>query len=268
MGAGGIRFRHDARQRGALVVLRAPLPAVRVAGMRSPLGLLLVVRRDGLLWVAGILLWILPLLFFGPSNDLVMRASIPALLVLALASADVLAAPAEAMRRKVFWPIVVVLVLGVPTAATEITRAIVEPAWKPDLDEEPDRSVGAIVSVTLCRWTQGRPDAGLAEARRRTCPSSVSGSPGIHRRGSAVKAVILAGGVGSRLMEETAARPKPMVEIGGKPILWHIMKIYSALRHQRLRDLPRVSRVPDQGVLRELRAAPVGRDDRPDGQQS
>jgi glucose-1-phosphate cytidylyltransferase len=42
-----------------------------------------------------------------------------------------------------------------------------------------------------------------------------------------VKAVILAGGVGSRLMEETAARPKPMVEIGGKPILWHIMKIYS-----------------------------------------
>ena len=42
-----------------------------------------------------------------------------------------------------------------------------------------------------------------------------------------MKAVILAGGVGSRLMEETAARPKPMVEIGGKPILWHIMKIYA-----------------------------------------
>jgi len=43
-----------------------------------------------------------------------------------------------------------------------------------------------------------------------------------------VKAVILAGGVGSRLSEETAVRPKPMVEIGGKPILWHIMKIYAA----------------------------------------
>jgi glucose-1-phosphate cytidylyltransferase len=43
-----------------------------------------------------------------------------------------------------------------------------------------------------------------------------------------VKAVILAGGFGSRLSEETAARPKPMVEIGGRPILWHIMKIYSA----------------------------------------
>jgi len=42
------------------------------------------------------------------------------------------------------------------------------------------------------------------------------------------KAVILAGGYGTRLMEETESRPKPMVEIGGKPILWHIMKSYSA----------------------------------------
>src|ERR1700730_10943888 len=43
-----------------------------------------------------------------------------------------------------------------------------------------------------------------------------------------MKTVILAGGFGSRLSEETAVRPKPMVEIGGKPILWHIMKIYAA----------------------------------------
>ena len=43
-----------------------------------------------------------------------------------------------------------------------------------------------------------------------------------------MKAVILAGGVGSRISEESAVRPKPMVEIGGRPILWHIMKIYSA----------------------------------------
>lgn len=43
-----------------------------------------------------------------------------------------------------------------------------------------------------------------------------------------MKAVILAGGLGTRLSEETGSRPKPMVEIGGKPILWHIMKIYSA----------------------------------------
>jgi glucose-1-phosphate cytidylyltransferase len=43
-----------------------------------------------------------------------------------------------------------------------------------------------------------------------------------------MKAVILAGGLGTRLSEETSIRPKPMVEIGGKPILWHIMKTYSA----------------------------------------
>ena len=43
-----------------------------------------------------------------------------------------------------------------------------------------------------------------------------------------MKAVILAGGFGSRLSEETTLKPKPMVEIGGKPILWHIMKIYSS----------------------------------------
>ena len=43
-----------------------------------------------------------------------------------------------------------------------------------------------------------------------------------------MKAVILAGGVGTRISEETTTRPKPMVEIGGKPILWHIMKTYSA----------------------------------------
>jgi glucose-1-phosphate cytidylyltransferase len=43
-----------------------------------------------------------------------------------------------------------------------------------------------------------------------------------------MKAVILAGGLGTRLSEETTLRPKPMVEIGGKPILWHILKSYSA----------------------------------------
>lgn len=43
-----------------------------------------------------------------------------------------------------------------------------------------------------------------------------------------MKAVLLAGGLGTRISEETLTRPKPMVEIGGKPILWHIMKMYSA----------------------------------------
>ena len=43
-----------------------------------------------------------------------------------------------------------------------------------------------------------------------------------------MKAVILAGGLGTRLAEETHLKPKPMVEIGGRPIIWHIMKYYSA----------------------------------------
>ncbi len=43
-----------------------------------------------------------------------------------------------------------------------------------------------------------------------------------------MKAVILAGGLGTRISEETHLRPKPMIEVGGKPILWHIMKMYSA----------------------------------------
>lgn len=45
---------------------------------------------------------------------------------------------------------------------------------------------------------------------------------------SPIKAVILAGGLGTRISEETHLKPKPMVEIGGRPILWHILKIYSA----------------------------------------
>ena len=43
-----------------------------------------------------------------------------------------------------------------------------------------------------------------------------------------MKCVILAGGLGTRISEESVARPKPMIEVGGKPILWHIMKLYSA----------------------------------------
>jgi len=43
-----------------------------------------------------------------------------------------------------------------------------------------------------------------------------------------MQVVILAGGLGTRLSEETTVRPKPLVEIGGRPVLWHIMKIYAA----------------------------------------
>jgi len=42
-----------------------------------------------------------------------------------------------------------------------------------------------------------------------------------------MKVVLLAGGLGTRLSEETELRPKPIIEIGGHPIIWHIMKIYS-----------------------------------------
>jgi glucose-1-phosphate cytidylyltransferase len=48
-----------------------------------------------------------------------------------------------------------------------------------------------------------------------------------------MKVVIFCGGLGTRLREETEYRPKPLVEIGGKPILWHIMKIYA---HYNIRE--------------------------------
>jgi glucose-1-phosphate cytidylyltransferase len=51
---------------------------------------------------------------------------------------------------------------------------------------------------------------------------------GISYLGVILKAVILAGGLGTRISEETGSRPKPMIEVGGRPILWHILKIYSA----------------------------------------
>ena len=47
-----------------------------------------------------------------------------------------------------------------------------------------------------------------------------------------MKVVILAGGFGTRISEESHVKPKPMIEIGGKPILWHIMKIYSHYGYQ------------------------------------
>jgi glucose-1-phosphate cytidylyltransferase len=61
----------------------------------------------------------------------------------------------------------------------------------------------------------------IVRARPRATAHSVR-----NRASRPLKAIILAGGFGTRLSEETVARPKPMVEVGGKPILWHIMKIY------------------------------------------
>jgi glucose-1-phosphate cytidylyltransferase len=63
---------------------------------------------------------------------------------------------------------------------------------------------------------------------RRTRPVRTQEQQNGNERQAQMKAVILAGGLGTRISEETHLRPKPMIEIGSKPILWHIMKLYSA----------------------------------------
>ena len=78
--------------------------------------------------------------------------------------------------------------------------------------------------------------------------------------GGRMKAVILAGGLGTRISEETHLRPKPMVEIGGRPILWHIMKIYSAHGINDFVICLRLQGLRHQGVLRQLLPAHVRRD--------
>jgi glucose-1-phosphate cytidylyltransferase len=69
-----------------------------------------------------------------------------------------------------------------------------------------------------------------------TCPATEEASAGKvylrFARPQRMKVAILAGGVGSRLAEETETKPKPMVEIGGVPILWHIMNYYAAFNHR------------------------------------
>ena len=74
-----------------------------------------------------------------------------------------------------------------------------------------------------------------------------------------VKVVILAGGFGTRISEESHLKPKPMIEIGERPILWHIMKILLPLRIQRFRRLPRLQGLRDQGVFRALLSPRIGR---------
>ncbi len=118
--------------------------------------LLLAVRADGLLIVAGLTLWLLPLAAFGGSNDLAMRGSIPALVVLAFASAAALADPAPTIRARVFWPIVAVLLLGVPTALTEVARAVAQPVWGVNSEQNLIESFGGDRPAHYFTKLQGR----------------------------------------------------------------------------------------------------------------
>ena len=76
-----------------------------------------------------------------------------------------------------------------------------------------------------------------------------------------MKAVILCGGQGTRIRDASETLPKPMLPIGGKPIVWHIMKSYAAHGVTRVRPLPRLQGLADQGVLPQL----PGDDHRRDG---
>ena len=63
-----------------------------------------------------------------------------------------------------------------------------------------------------------------------------------------MKAVILAGGLGTRISEETIVRPKPMIEIGGKPVLWHILKLYSHHGYIQVVNIDRLDGVGELGI--------------------
>lgn len=93
------------------------------------------VRRDALVAVAALTLLVLPLYSFGPGNDLVMRGSIPALMVLCLAVADVLSQTRwSEWRRPAVLVMVFCLAVGSMTAVHEFSRAVLFPRWQPSLD--------------------------------------------------------------------------------------------------------------------------------------
>lgn len=94
--------------------------------------LLLLIRRDSLILCAAATLILLPLYSFGPSNDLVMRASIPALSILAIASAKSLAEGDWSRHKQVLLSISVVLIIGAVTPFNEFARVFVFPGWQPN----------------------------------------------------------------------------------------------------------------------------------------
>jgi hypothetical protein len=93
--------------------------------------LLLLIRSDPLLLAAGLVLWLLPLVAFGPGNDLAMRASIPALALLALRAGRSLASGELPPRLRL--ALLSILALGVPTAMLEINRSLLLQPWPPAL---------------------------------------------------------------------------------------------------------------------------------------
>ena len=90
--------------------------------------------------------------------------------------------------------------------------------------------------------------------RNRPCTTRLPADRATTRRD--IPVVILCGGMGTRLREASEKLPKPLVDIGGKPILWHIMKTYSALRLPAVRPVPGLQGRPDPALLPRLPRAP------------
>jgi len=91
------------------------------------------IRRDELIIVSALVLLVLPLYTFGPGNDLVMRSSIPALMILCLSAADALSKLNWSERSMQAIPVIVFLTFGAFTAVHEIARAVLVPRWTPAL---------------------------------------------------------------------------------------------------------------------------------------
>ena len=105
-------------------------------------------------------------------------------------------------RRDVIWT-----VLNLPKLARDLHRCALEQLLSP-----------------LYRSRLRSRHATMLKSPKSVCPDVLG-------HGSCMKVAILAGGMGTRLAEETDIRPKPMVEIGGRPILWHIMMHYAHYGH-------------------------------------
>ena len=259
-GGGRHPFRRHGDGRGADALLRAALPAIRVAGGGHPLAAAAgrPARTCCSWWPAsscGSFRW----LAFGPSNDLAMRGSIPALVVVALAAADAIAHPARAVQQKVFWPIVLVLAAWRADRRHGNHEVPDEPVWKPDYSSSlvPDSTRTDYPP----HYVDGDAGGFVALCCVRCITSMMFGRQSLRRarRSATMKAVILAGGLGSRLMEETS----PQAEADGRdrrqadPLAHHEDLLRP--RGQRLRHLLRLQGLPDQGVLRQLLPAHVRR---------